>query len=153
MEKKEVEQFRLIGIQHPGKTTNKGGQSNIDCGNLWQRFEKEGIGQKIEGKLDGAVYALYFEYEGDYMQPFSYFIGCKVDENAPVPDRLTAVTVPAGNYVKFLAKGKMPDCITEGWKNIWNSDIKRAYNYDFEVYDERCADWNNAELDIFISSE
>lgn len=45
----------------------------------------------------------------------------------------------------------MPACIGKAWQEIWNSDIKRAYQADFEVYDERSADWNDAEVDIYIS--
>jgi len=32
--------FKLIGLKLEGKTTNRGGQSSRDCGNLWQTFEK-----------------------------------------------------------------------------------------------------------------
>ena len=151
MEKENISAFRLIGIRHEGKTTNEGGQSNIDCGNLWQRFEKEKIGEQIMGKIGHAVYAVYFEYEGDHLQPFSYFIGCKAEEDAPVPEGLSSIHIPAGTYAKVVAKGQMPDCIGKAWKEIWDMDIDRAYRFDFELYDERCADWNNAELDIFLS--
>ena len=45
----------------------------------------------------------------------------------------------------------MPDCIVNAWRNIWTAKLDRAYNYDFEIYDERSKDWNNAEADIFLS--
>lgn len=41
MEKIEKTKFKLIGLKLDHKTTNEGGQSGIDCGNLWQKFEKE----------------------------------------------------------------------------------------------------------------
>lgn len=143
--------FRLIGIELPQKTTNKDGQSGTDCGNLWQQFEKEQVFSRIEGRENDKVYAVYHNYEGDYMQPFSYFIGCKVSIDAVVPEGLSELHIPKGTYAEFTAKGVMPVCIADAWKTIWASDIQRAYSYDFEVYDERSADWNNAEVDLFIS--
>ena len=60
--------------------------------------------------------------------------------------------IPAQSYTKFIAQGKMPDCIANSWKDIWDSKIERAYQFDFEIYDERSKDWNNAIVDIFVST-
>jgi len=46
----------------------------------------------------------------------------------------------------------MPNCIGNAWREIWeNTTRNRAYAYDFEIYSEKAADWNNAEVDIFLS--
>jgi predicted transcriptional regulator YdeE len=145
--------FKLIGLRLNGKTSNENGQSGIDCGNLWQKFEKEHITDRISGKIGDEIYAVYFEYEGDHTKPFSYLIGCKVKENSQAPEGMTSLTIPAGNFIKLIAKGKMPDCIANAWKDIWNSDIERAYQYDFEIYDQRSKDWSNAEVDICVSNK
>ena len=144
---------KLIGLALPFKTTNENGQSSIDCGNLWQKFEEEEYYLKIPGKKDDKIYAVYHDYDGDYTQPFSYFIGCAVKEHSRTPDGMNALVIPKGSYQKAIAKGKMPDCIGNTWKEIWSSDLPRIYRTDFEVYDERSRDWNNAEVDIFISVE
>ncbi|MDQ6890751.1 MAG: GyrI-like domain-containing protein, partial [Bacteroidota bacterium] len=123
----------------------------IDCGNLWQKFEKENCAEKIPGKIGNEVYAVYHDYEGDYTKPFSYFIGCQVKDDTKVPVGMDSLIIPAGEYQLFIAKGKMPDCIADAWKKIWDSVIPRSYKSDFEVYDERSKDWSNAEVDIFIS--
>ena len=151
MNKVELEEIRLIGLSLPVKTTNEGGKSSIDCGNLWQKFEKENYADKIPNKLSTEMLAVYHQYEGDHTQPFSYFIGCRVDADAKIPEGLNSLHIPRGLYQKIIAAGKMPDCVTNAWKEIWNSDIPRAYQTDFEVYDERTKDWNKAEVDIFIS--
>jgi predicted transcriptional regulator YdeE len=65
---------------------------------------------------------------------------------------MDTLMMPAQSYTKLIAKGKMPDCISNSWKDIWDSKIERAYKYDFEVYDERSKDWNNATVDIFVST-
>lgn len=143
--------FKLIGLKLDKKTTNKGGQSSIDCGNLWQRIEKEHWIEKIPGKLNNDLYAVYYDYEGDHTLPFSYFIGCQVTSDTELAPGLHALFIPEHKYVKVSAKGRMPDCLINAWKSIWSSKIDRAYHYDFEIYDERSKDWSNAEVEIFVS--
>lgn len=152
MEKIEKTEFKLIGLKLDHKTTNEGGQSSIDCGNLWQKFETEKFAESIPNKLSDEIYAVYYEYEGNYTKPFSYFIGCKVKNDANVPQGMENLIVPTISFTKVLSKGKLPDCVANSWKDIWKSDTNRAYKYDFEVYDERSKNWNNAEVEIFISN-
>jgi predicted transcriptional regulator YdeE len=151
MDKIEIEEFKLLGLALKTKTTNENGQSAIDCGNLWQKFETENLAGKIPGKLSNEIYAVYDNYEGDYTKPFSYFIGCKVKTDAEVAPGMNSLTIPGGPYQKFIAKGIMPDCVANLWKEIWTTDIPRAYRADFEIYDERSKDWKDAEVEIFIS--
>ena len=146
-----IEEIYLAGISLPFKTTNENGQSVTDCGSLWQKFEKEDCVSQIPGKLDGSVYAVYHEYEGDHTKPFSYFIGCRVEPAITLPDGMVTLRIPAGNYKKITARGKMPDCIAGAWKEIWNSSLQRKFTTDFEVYDERSKDWQDAEVDIYLS--
>lgn len=149
----KVKQTHLIGIALPSRTTNENGQSMKDCGGLWTRFEKEQIASKIPNKLSDEIIAVYHGYEGDHTQPFSYFIGCKVGGETGVPEGLDSLTIPAWNFQKITAKGEMPACIANAWKEIWKSDIPRAFKADFEVYDERSHNWSDAEVDIYLSVE
>ena len=152
MDKTKKSEFKLIGLKLDNKTTNEGGQSSIDCGNLWQKFEKGNFAERIPDKTGDEIYAVYFDYEGDNTRPFSYFIGCKVKIDSAVPDGMDNLIIPAGSFIKVIAKGKMPDCVANSWKDIWRSKTDRAYKYDFEIYDERSKDWSNAEVEIFVSS-
>ena len=148
---KEIEEFKLIGLALENKTTNENGQSSGDCGNLWYTFEYGGYKEQIPDKLTDEVFAVYFNYEGDHTKPFSYFIGCKVEKGAKAPSGMVSLSVPKGKYQKIIAKGKMPDCIGNAWKEIWSSDIHRNFKYDFEVYGEKSKDPNNSEIGIFLS--
>ena len=145
------DKFKLVGLQLKGKTTNQNNQSSEDCGNLWQKFETEKIFDRIPEKLSNVIYAVYFDYEKDETNPFSYFIGCKVANDAEAPQELSELKIPTQKYLKFTAKGVMTGCITDTWKKIWDSDLNRKFGFDFEVYDERSQDWNDAEVDVFIS--
>lgn len=151
MDKIEIKEFKLVGLALKTKTTNENGQSAIDCGNLWQKFETENLADNIPGKLSDEIYAVYYNYEGDYTKPFSYFIGCKVKTDAEVVPGMDSLDIPGGSYQKFIAKGIMPDCVANSWKKIWTTDVPRAYRADFEIYDERSKDWKDAEVEIFIS--
>lgn len=146
-----MEKFRLFGLKLNGKTKNENGQSGLDCGKLWQYFEENKIAEIIPNKTSDALYAVYYDYENDENGVFSYFIGCKVDENTKKPENLDELVIPEQKYHKETAKGQMTGCISETWTKIWNSNINRKYGFDFEVYDERSLDWNNAEIDIYIS--
>ena len=146
-----LERFKLIGLKLEHKTTNENGQSNVDCGNLWQKFESEKIFEQIPNKKNNSVYAVYFDYDEDETKPFSYFIGCQVDENMNTPEGLSEIIIPSQSYQKVIAKGEVPYCISNAWSEIWSSEMNRIFGYDFEIYDERSHDWKNAEVDLFIS--
>ena len=147
----ELEEAKLVGLALIAKTTNINEQSSIDCGNLWQEFEKGKYAEIIPNKLTDEILAVYHQYEGDHTKPFSYFIGCKVKADADVPPGLVTLTIAKGTYQKIDAKGKMPDCVINAWKEVWATNIPRSYQMDFEVYDERSKDWSNAEVEVYIS--
>ena len=153
MSKVEINDINLIGLSLKTKTINANGQSSIDCGNLWQDFEKGNYAETIPNKLGNEIFGVYHQYEGDNTKPFSYFVGCKVKSNTEVPQGLESLTIPKGIYHKINAKGKMPDCVANTWKEIWTSNIPRTHQIDFEVYDERSRDWNDAEVDVYLSIE
>jgi predicted transcriptional regulator YdeE len=147
----ELEEITLIGLSLGSTTTNANGQAAKDCGALWQKFEKGNYAETIPEKLTNEILAVYHNYEGDFTQPYSYFIGVKVKPDAVIPDGLEKLSIPKASYQKFVSKGIIPDCIADTWRDIWNSNMERAYKADFEVYDDRSKDWKNGEVDIFIS--
>jgi|SRR5690554_393434 len=144
-------ELRLIGLKLPRKTTNKDNQSSKDCGDLWQKFEKDKIFDLIEGKLSNEIHAVYYEYEKDETGSFSYFIGCKVNNNIKIPSRLHELLIPPQVYEIYTAKGIMTGCITNTWEKIWSSNINRLFGFDFELFDDRSGNWKDAEVDLYIS--
>jgi predicted transcriptional regulator YdeE len=142
-----METFKLFGKKLNKKTTNENGQSSLDCGAHWQQFEENRIAERIP--YSETLFAVYFDYqENGY---FSYFIGCKVALDAPMPQDLDELIVPQQSYYKEVAKGQMTACMKEAWNRINQNRLDRAYGYDFEVYDHRSQDWSNAEVDIYVS--
>ncbi len=147
----EIEEINLIGLALKNKTSNINEQAMVDCGNLWQRFINENIASQIPSKLNEDVLAVYHNYDGDHTKPYAYFIGCKVEKGTIVPKELDYLNIPANTYKGITAKGQMPDCVANAWREVWNTDTPRAYDADFEVYSEKSADWANAEVDIYLS--
>jgi len=76
----------------------------------------------------------------------------RVGKNSETPKELEELIIPAQECTKFTAKGTMTDYVTNTWKEIWSSDLKRNFGFDFEVYDERSQDWSNVEVAIYIST-
>lgn len=149
--KETIDEIKLIGLALKNKTSNINGQSHLDCKNLWHTFEDAKLAETIPDKISKEVLGVYFGYEGDSTQAFRYFIGCKVNSYAANCTHLQTLTIPGGNYQKIVVKGKLPDCMMEAWKDIWSGNLHRTYQVDFEVYDARCKDWENAEVDIYVS--
>ena len=151
MGKITIGEIYLTGLALKEKTINAHGQSGIDCKNLWHEFDNGNYASAITDKLSDDIYGVYYDYEGDSTQPFSYFIGCRIKKGAAVPTGLTSLAIPAGTYEKITATGKMPDCVIKTWRDIWSANYERTYQTDFEVYDDRSKDWSKAEVDVYIS--
>ena len=146
-----IDEIRLIGLSLKHKTTNNNGQSKLDCAALWHQFNSAQLAATIPDKISGEILGVYYGYSGDETQSFRYFVGCKVQSYAANCLALQTLTIPAGDYQKIVASGKLPESVSNAWENIWQSDLQRSFQVDFEVYDERCKDGNNAEVDIYVS--
>lgn len=54
-----------------------------------------------------------------------------------------------------MPSGKMPEVVITAWQQIWEMTPEdfggnRAYQADFELYDQRASDLANTSLDIYI---
>ena len=149
MKTKQLNSFKLVGISI--RTSNQNNRAAQDIPALWQRFMSENIANKIPNKLAETVYCAYTEYEGDHNQPYTTLIGCPVSALTEIPDGLKGIEVPAGSYEQFTPKGRLSDgIIINQWFKIWETDLDRTYQTDFEVYGEKASDPNAAEVDIFV---
>ncbi len=122
-----------------------------------QKYFHQGLSQKISHRSKpNTTYCVYTNYESDFTGDYTYFIGEEVTNfNDPFPG-FVSLTIPRQNYLKFnVGPGKMPDICIQAWKNIWamtpvEFSGERAYLADFEVYDDRSNDHQNAIFDLFI---
>ena len=132
------------------KTCNRENQAQHDIALLWDRFMKGDIAGQIPDKCSNDIIAVYTNYEGDYMDPYEYILGCEVASCDEVPEGLVKCEIEEGEYANFMAKGKMPQALIVKWGEIWSTDLKRHYRTDFEIYGERSQNPENGEVDIYI---
>ncbi len=129
----DIEAFDVVGISI--KTSNETASEDINA--LWERFFKESVGQSIENRTDDVIYAVYSDYEGDHTKPYRFTIGYKIKNEPKLDGSLTHVTVKAAPYAMMSAAGEQPKALIETWTAIWQSDLDRRFETDFEVYGQR----------------
>lgn len=118
-----------------------------------QKYGQENYPAKIKHRKNpGITFAIYFEYESDYKGEYSYFIGEEVTEFEDSNEELERYILPAQTYSKFTTEsGPMVNVIVKTWQEIWQmDDSNRNYIADFEVFDQRAQDPENAIVDIYI---
>lgn len=145
----KMEAFNIVGISK--KTSNQNYQAASDIQNLWEEFQERKIAEMTPEKMDDNIYAIYTDYEGDHTQPYTVLIGSKVETLDNVPKNLQGRKFKKANYLKFSPEGKLPEMVIEQWVKIWNSDIKRAYTADLEIYSKNSKDPENIVVDILIA--
>ena len=107
-------------------------------------------------KNSGKVFSVYTNYESNEYGAYTYFLGEEVNSFENVSKEFEMLTIIPQTYVKFTSNpGQMPTVVIDMWQKIWNMnaselDGQRAYHADFEIYDERSQDLNNAIVDIYI---
>jgi predicted transcriptional regulator YdeE len=150
--------INIIGIA--ARTTNK---DEIDSDvaklpSLWQRFFQENIQEKIPNKVKpGCILSVYTDYESNEHGAYTVIIGCEVTSLKEVPHGMVAKVIPESSYALFTTqRGPVTTIISEAWKEIWQLQPSqlggsRRFSADFEVYDERSLNPQNAEVDIYLA--
>jgi len=148
--------FSVLGIEV--RTSNaKEATGHGVIGKQWQKFFQEDVLEKIPNKLDSNIYAVYSDYASDHNGEYSLTIGAKVADGSSVPAGLALKTVPAGNYAVLTSdKGPVVKVVTAAWQRVWGLEQKkalggtRAYKADFELYDQRAANPQDSQVDIYL---
>lgn len=125
-------------------------------GKMWQRVATERLLEKIPDRIDSDTLALYTDYESGANGAYTFVIGAKVKSVGKIPAGMVELKIPAAKYAVFSsARGPVEKVVPEAWGRIWVlSDAalggKPAYKTDFELYDERAADPQNAQVEIYV---
>jgi predicted transcriptional regulator YdeE len=151
----QLDKFEVMGIE---VRTNNAKEASADglIPKLWQRVTQEHALDTVPDKTDHNIYAVYTDYASDADGDYTLVLGAKVRPGIKAPDGLEVKTIPAGRYAVFTSeRGPVTKVVVETWKQIWSyyqspANGQRAYRADFELYDQRAADSNNAQVDIYI---
>ncbi len=134
MEIVNIGKFIVVGIFV--YTTNEGGQSQNDIGQLWQQFYGENVMEQIPNKIDKRIYAVYSDYSGDETAPYEVIIGCAVSSSEQIPEGMKSVTVEGGRYQSMNSTTtNAQQFVMEAWQKIWTTQMDRTFQADFEVYE------------------
>lgn len=147
--------FTVIGIA--ARTSNaKEMTSDGSIGKQWARFFQESILEKIPNKADSSIIAVYTDYASDHNGEYTYVLGARVTSDSNIPAGMVAKKIPGGKFAVFTSeKGPAPQVVPALWMKI-NSlprgavGADRVYKADYEVYDERARDPQNAQIDVYL---
>jgi predicted transcriptional regulator YdeE len=146
--------FLVIGIE--ARTTNaKEATADGIIPRQWQRFFQEGILEKIPNKIAGNIYAVYSDYANDHNGEYDYVIGAMVKEGSVPPPGMVAKNVSGGRFAVLTSdRGPLPSVVPQAWQTIFKLEgekkLQRTYKADFEIYDQRSRDPQNAQVDLYV---
>lgn len=135
MEILAVEGFKIYGLKTRTKNADEvNGDGKIPA--LWAKFTKE----VYDGKSE--IYGVYCRYENGVNGLYDLFIGTK-----SLCSGGEILEIKSGKYAVFSFPSE-PQNVAKFWGEIWkyfeNSELKRAYETDFEKY-------LNEKIEIYIS--
>lgn len=150
-------EIKLVGLSVRTNNENEMNAKTSKIGELIQQFYQQKFAEKIKHrKNSGVTYSVYTEYASDEYGDYTYFFGEEVTTLKNIPDDMATLTILAADYQKFTTpQGKMPDIVIQAWQKIWRMAPEelggqRAYQADFEIYDERASDPLNASVDVYV---
>lgn len=124
---------------------------------LWEQYYGQKVADKIgySGSEEPTV-ALYSDYESDVSGEYQFSIGKSVKNVGDKVNDFYVKVIPASTYAVFTTeKGNLTDVVGKAWLDIWawfqSSGLERTYTGDFEIYDERCMDLSNVQVDIYVA--
>ena len=149
--------FQVVGIAASTNNAKEAGPDGI-IGKQWQRFMSEGLLNKIPNRVDQSIVAVYADYTSDAHGEYTLVLGAKVKPvpNPTIPEGMVVKTVPAGRYAVFTSqRGPAAKVVPDLWRQIWTyfqspQNGQRAYQADFEVYDQPASDPSNVQVDIYV---
>ena len=153
----ERETFQAIGTQVSTNNSKEAGPDAI-IGKQWQQFLSQGLLRQIPDRVDDNILAVYTDYATDANGQYTFILGARVKPipDPKIPSGMVVKTVPAQRYAVFTSeRGPVAKVVIETWRQIWAyfktpANGERAYRADFELYDQRAADPNNAQVDIYV---
>ncbi|GGN94355.1 GyrI-like domain-containing protein [Saccharibacillus kuerlensis] len=159
------EAFTLTGYAVRTRNADEA-ESDGRLSGLWQVYNQSGFVQEAEVRDPHLIYALYTDYESDASGAYTVVLGHQCapaasalpssDKEDSFGDERFWASVPESRYRVFKTRrGPVWQVVAEAWTDIWahfeGSSEQRAYTGDFEQYDTREFDPENAEVLIYIA--
>jgi predicted transcriptional regulator YdeE len=129
---------RVVGIQAQTSTRQEADPATAAVPVLWRRFQDDGLADAIPDRAGTrTTCAVYSDYQ-DGGASFRCLVGAEVTGAGEVPAGMVEVTVPAGDYLVFAARGPMPEALAATWARVAeyfdHAGLARAQRADLEVH-------------------
>ena len=141
-----LEEKQVAGIE--ARTNNFSPDMGMVIGGLWNQFYNEGIYESIANKTNQKALGIYTDYAGDEKADYTVCVACETEKGSTQKQGVTVRTIPAGKYAKFIVKGNMHTAVAEFWQELWKMDLPRAFQCDFEEYQNDSME--EAEIHMYI---
>ncbi len=142
--------FAMAGISMDAK-------NSMDFPKLWQELmSNKGI-DFLCSLGNGQDYGACFNAKSE--RDFSYMAGFDVNNRAlAISNGLEILEIPETDYAIIPLKGKVPDCIHNGWKYVMGTflpenGLKHAGTPDLEVYTKGDMDSDEYEMELWVPVE
>ena len=131
-------EVRVVGIQAQTSSVAEADPATAAVPALWRRFYAEELGGRIPGRAPARTTCAVFSDYQDGGRRFRCLVGAEVAGDGDLPAGMVAVTVPAGDYLVFAARGPMPGALAATWARIAeffdHAPMARAFTADLEVH-------------------
>ena len=147
----KIDGFIVVGIEARTSNLIESGPQGI-IPSIWGKLLQDQLLEKIPNKIDGSIIAAYTDYESNKDGDYTFFLGTKVSSAEQLPAGMIKRIVPSNTYqIMTTQKGPSWKVVLELWQEIWKfHEENRNYLFDYELYDQRSGDPNNAEVDIYV---
>lgn len=136
-----------IAVGVAARTSTKAPDMGQVIGGLWEKLYGGGIYPTIPGKVNEKALGIYTDYAGEDMSEYTALAACETSE-LPKEGEFAVCRIPAGRYARFIVHGDMVKAVAQGWQEIWETDLPRSFQCDFEEYQDDSMD--NAEIHIYV---
>lgn len=140
-------QEKVLVVLEPVRLSNLDPKVSQKIELAWHNFSEKH--NEVESKITSKPICTYSNYESDEKREYDVEIGYEVEKSSTVKDGWVKKIIPAGKYAKFVVRGNMVKEVSSFWRNVWNMDLPRKFEYDFEECQNM--DMLNGEVHIYIS--
>lgn len=147
--------FYVVGLaRRTNNAREMGGLGEI--GKVWQEFMQKNLAAEITHKLDDDLLAVYTDYESNQTGDYTFLLGKRASDLRDLPAGLTGRYVPEGRYAVLVSEeGPVAQVVPRLWQRVWSlSPIalggRRAFAADYEIYDQRAKNPQNAQVELHL---
>jgi len=152
----QMQGFTMVGIA--GRTSNAKEMTREGIiGKFWGRLMQDNLLKRIPNRADENIIAVYTDYASDHNGDYTYVLGAKVTQESEIPAGMVATKVASGKYADFMSeRGQASRVVPEIWRKINGLPSRvpggdRTYRSDFEIYDQRARNPQDAIVEVFVA--